>query len=89
MLSGRLAKKGKSESTNKKVTGENQFNDWIRYAAGSSPEVNQQWLRMLKALEEGNIVDKFVVKKDGTIEAVKVVRSSLIFLSVLALRMSL
>lgn len=80
MLQGRATKNGKGEI--KKVTGDNQFDAWIRYAAGSSPDVNQQWLRMLAALEEGNIVDKFTLKKDGTVDSVMVVRSFLFFLSV-------
>ena len=79
MLQGRAQKKGGEV---KKVSGDNQFDAWIRYAAGSSPEVNQQWLRMLAALEEGAIVDCFKKKKDETIEAVMAVRSFLFFLSV-------
>ena len=55
-------------------TSDHQFNDCLRYATGSSPEVIKQWLRLLKALEDGNIIDKFVPKKDGTVDAVKAVR---------------
>ena len=86
MCSARHSKKhGGAAVTKSKVSGENQFDAWIRYAAGSSPEVIAQWLRMIEALEEGNIVDSFKAQKDGTIQTIKMVRSVSVFLNVLHL----
>ena len=84
MCTAKHTKRYGPDSSKLKATSEAQFSAWIRYVAGSSPEVNAQWLRMLEVLEEGNIVHSFKVNpKDGTVTAVKLVCSFSVFLNVL------